>query len=138
MVGMPAQGPLVDVVQLAAGARARALITLAVLKEVLLAMPHLHRDGAVVPRRDEGQPPHNGGDGDNVDDGPRLGLVQLLHSAACACVCMHVHVRARARSCFCACACARASSATSHPPPHIPPPPPVLLHTGSVVAAEGQ
>ena len=50
MVGRPAHGPRVDVVQLAAGARARALVTPAVLKEVLLAMPHLRRDGAVVPR----------------------------------------------------------------------------------------
>ena len=30
---------------------------------------------------DEGQPPQNGGDGDNVDDRPRLGLIQLLSSA---------------------------------------------------------
>ena len=51
------------------------------LKEILLAMPHLRRDGAVVPRRDEGQPPQNGGDGDNVYDWPRLGLVKLLCSA---------------------------------------------------------
>ena len=80
MVGGPAHGPRVDVVQLAAGARARALVTPAVLKEVLLAMPHLRRDCAVVPRRDEGQPPQNGGDGDNVDDRPRLGLVQPLRS----------------------------------------------------------
>ena len=40
MVCGPAHGPRVDVVQLTAGARARALVTLAVLKEVLLAMPH--------------------------------------------------------------------------------------------------
>jgi hypothetical protein len=44
-------------------------------------MPHLRRDGAMVPRRDEGQPPQNGGDGDYVDDGPWLGLIQLLRSA---------------------------------------------------------
>ena len=81
MVGGPAHGPGVDVVQLAARARARALVTLAVLKVVLLAMPHICRDGAVVPRRDEGQPPQNGGDGDDVDNGPRLRLVQLLRSA---------------------------------------------------------
>ncbi len=43
-------------------------------------MPHRCRDGAVVPRRDEGQPPQNGGDGHNVYDWPRLGLVQLLGS----------------------------------------------------------
>ena len=30
---------------------------------------------------DEGQPPQNGGDGDNVDDRPRPGLIQLLSSA---------------------------------------------------------
>ena len=55
MVRGPAHGPRVDVVQLAAGARApRALVTPAVLKEVLLAMPHLRRDCAVVPHRDEG------------------------------------------------------------------------------------
>jgi hypothetical protein len=82
MVGGPAHGPRVAVVQLAACARARAaLVTPAIVKELFLAMPHLRRDGAVVPRRDEGQPPQNGGDGDNVDDGPRLGLVQLLCSA---------------------------------------------------------
>ena len=82
MVGGPAHGPRVDVVQLAACARARgALVTLAKLEELLLAMPHRRRDGAVVPCRDEGQPPQNGGDGDNVDDGPRLRLIQLLRSA---------------------------------------------------------
>ncbi len=80
VVGGPAHCPLVDVVQLAACARARSLITLAILKEILLAMSHCRRDGAVVPRRDEGQPPQNGGDGDNVDDRPRLGLIQLLRS----------------------------------------------------------
>ena len=82
MVGGPAHGPRVDVVQLAACARARgALVTLAKLEELLLAMSHRRRDGAVVPCRDEGQPPQNGGDGDNVDDGPRLRLIQLLRSA---------------------------------------------------------
>ena len=82
MVGGPAHGPRVDVVQLAACARARgALVTLAILEELLLVMSHRRRDGAVVPCRDEGQPPQNGGDGDNVDDGPRLRLIQLLRSA---------------------------------------------------------
>ena len=84
MVGGPAHGPRVDVVQLAACAWARgALVTLAgaKLEELLLAMSHRRRDGAVVPCRDEGQPPQNGGDRDNVDDGPRLGLIQLLRSA---------------------------------------------------------
>ena len=82
MVGGPAHGPRVDVVQLAACARARgALVTLAKLEELLLAMSHRRRDGAVVPCRDEGQPPQNGGDRDNVDDVPRLGLIQLLRSA---------------------------------------------------------
>jgi len=82
MVGGPAHGPRVDVVQLAACARARgALVTLAIFEELLLAMSHRRRDGAVVPCRDEGQPSQNGGDGDNVDDGPGLGLIQLLRSA---------------------------------------------------------
>ena len=82
MVGGPAHGPRVDVVQLAACARARgALVTLAKLEELLLAMSHCRRDGAVFPCRDEGQSPHNGGDGDNVDDGPRLRLIQLLRFA---------------------------------------------------------
>ncbi len=41
MVGGPAHGPRVDVVQLAACARARgALVTLAILEELLLAMSH--------------------------------------------------------------------------------------------------
>ena len=61
------------------------LVTLAMLKELLLTMSHRRRDGAVVPCRFERQPPQNGGDGDNVDDGPRLGLImpliQLLRSA---------------------------------------------------------
>jgi hypothetical protein len=83
MVGGPAHGPRVDVVQLAACARARALVTLAILrlKELLLAMSHRRRDGAVVPSRDEGQPPRNGGDEDNIDDRPWFGLIQLLRSA---------------------------------------------------------
>ena len=58
MVGGPAHGPRVDVVQLAACARARgALVTLAILEELLLAMSHRRRDGVVVPCRDERQPP---------------------------------------------------------------------------------
>ncbi len=82
MLGGPAHGPRVDVVQAAACARARgALFTLAILEELLLVMSHRRRDGAVVSCRDEGQPPQNGGDEDNVDDGPRLRLIQLLRSA---------------------------------------------------------
>ena len=81
MVGGPAHGPRVDVVQLAACTRARALVALAILKELLLAVSHRRRDGAVVPRRNERQPPQDGGDGDDVDDGPWLGLIQLLRSA---------------------------------------------------------
>jgi hypothetical protein len=57
VVGGPAHGARVDVVQFAACARARALVTLAILKEFLLAMSHRRRDCAVVPRRDEGQTP---------------------------------------------------------------------------------
>ena len=52
MVGGPAHGPRVDVVQLAACARARGAlvsVTLAILEELLLAMSHRRRDGAVVP-----------------------------------------------------------------------------------------
>ena len=48
MVGGPAHGPRVDVVQLAACARARTLVTLAILKQLLFAMSHRCRDGAVV------------------------------------------------------------------------------------------
>ncbi len=85
MVRGPAHGPRVDVLQLAACAKASALVTLAILKALLLVMPHRCRDGhgAVVPCRDEVQTSRNGGDEDNVDDGPRLGLVQprLLRSA---------------------------------------------------------
>jgi hypothetical protein len=81
MVRGPAHGPRADVVQRAACARACALVTLAILKALLLAMSHRRRDGAVVPRRDEGQPPQNGGDGDSIDDWPWLGLIQLLRSA---------------------------------------------------------
>ena len=82
MVGGPAHGPRVDVVQLAACTRARcALVALAILKQLLLAISHRRRDGAVVSRRDERQPPQDGGDGDDVDDGPGLGLIQLLRSA---------------------------------------------------------
>ena len=82
MVRGPAHGPRVDVVQLAACARARgALVTLAILEELLLAMSHRRRDGAVVPCRDEGWPLQNGDDLDNVDDRPLLQLIQLLRSA---------------------------------------------------------
>ena len=84
MVGGPAHGQRVDVVQLAACSRVRGALvtmTLAIFKELLLTMSHRRRDGAVVPWRYEGQPPQNGGDGDNVDYGPRLGLIQLLRSA---------------------------------------------------------
>ena len=87
MVGGPAHGPRVDVVKLAACAMACALITLSILKELLLAMSHRRRDGAVVACSDEGhhsfslQPPQSGGDGDNVDDGPWLRLIQLFRSA---------------------------------------------------------
>ena len=83
MVGGPAHGPRVDVVQLAACTRARALVALAILKELLqvLAISHRRRDGALVSRRDERQPPQDGGDGNDLDDGPWLWLIQLLRSA---------------------------------------------------------
>jgi hypothetical protein len=83
MVRGPAHGPRVDVVQLASCARARALVTLAILKELLLVISHRRRDGAMIPHRDEGQPPQNGGDVDNVEYGPRLRLIhwQVLQNA---------------------------------------------------------
>ena len=81
MVGGPEHGPRVDIVQIATCTRARALVTLAILKELLLAISHCCRDGAVVSRRDERQPPQDGGDGNDVDDGPWLRLIQLLRSA---------------------------------------------------------
>ncbi len=36
----------------------------------------------MVSSREESQPPQDGGDGDNVNDWPWLGLIQLLRSAA--------------------------------------------------------
>jgi hypothetical protein len=44
MVGGPAHGPRIDVVQLAACTGARALIALAILKELLFAIFHRRKD----------------------------------------------------------------------------------------------
>jgi hypothetical protein len=63
MVGAPAHGPRVDEVQLAACSRAHTLVALAILKELLLAISHHSRDGAVVSRREDRQPSQDGGDG---------------------------------------------------------------------------
>ncbi len=57
MVRLPAHGPLVDVVLLATSAWAPSLFTLSILNEVLLAISHCSREGAVVSHRDERQPP---------------------------------------------------------------------------------
>ena len=81
MVRRPAHGPRVDVIQLAARAWAPIIITLSVFKQVLLAISHYSRDGAVVTDRNERQPPQNGGGGHDVDDRFRFGLIQLLRSA---------------------------------------------------------
>ena len=56
VVGGPAHGPRVDVVQLAACAWAPDLITPSMLEELLLAMSHRSRNGAVVTHRDQRQP----------------------------------------------------------------------------------
>ncbi len=81
MVTRPAHGPRVDVIQLAARAWSPSLVTLYILKEVILAISHCSRDGAVVSARDERQPPQNGGGGHDVDDRIRFGLIQLLRPA---------------------------------------------------------
>ncbi len=81
MVGWPAHGPLVDVIQLAARSWAPIIITLSIFKQVFLAISHYSRDGAVVSDRDERQPPQNGGGGHDVDDRIRFGLIQLLRTA---------------------------------------------------------
>jgi hypothetical protein len=66
MVRRPAHGPRFDVIQLAARAWAPIIITLSVFKQVLLAISHYSRDGAVVTDRNERQPPQNGGGGHDV------------------------------------------------------------------------
>ncbi len=80
MVRWPAHGPRDDVVQLAACTWAPSLITLSMLKEVLLAISHCSRNGAVVSYRDERQLP-NGGGGHNVDDLLWFWLTPLLRPA---------------------------------------------------------
>ena len=78
MVGGPTHGPRVDVVQLTARAWAPDLITPSMLEELLLAMSHRSRNGAVVTHGDERQPSQNTVDGYHVGDRVRLGLIQLL------------------------------------------------------------
>ena len=62
MVGGPAHGPRVDVVELAATPWAPVLVTRSGFEELLFAVPHSRRDGSVVSSRDERQPSQNGGD----------------------------------------------------------------------------
>ncbi len=81
MVRRPAHGPRVEVIQLAARAWSSNIITLSIFKQVLLAISHHSRDGAVVSYRDERQSPQNGGGGHDVDNLLWLGLIQLLRPA---------------------------------------------------------
>jgi hypothetical protein len=80
-VGRPANGPQVDVVQLAASVRAPVLVTLSVLKELTLAMTHFRRNGAVISHGDESQLSQNGGDRHYVGDCLWLRLIEFLCSA---------------------------------------------------------
>ncbi len=57
MVRRQAHDPRVDVVQFAACAWDPSLSTHSKLKEILLAISHCSKDGAVVSDRDERQPP---------------------------------------------------------------------------------
>ncbi len=67
MVGGPAHGPQVDVVQLAARVwmTLAVLVTLSVHEELTLTITHHSRpwNGAVVSHGNQSQPPQNGGDG---------------------------------------------------------------------------
>ena len=81
MVGGPAHGPGVDVVEPAAAARLPVLIALPELEEITLAIPHGSWNGPVIPGRDEGQPSQNEVDRHNVDHRVRLWLIQQLRPA---------------------------------------------------------
>jgi hypothetical protein len=76
----PAHGPRADVEELAASAWLQVLVAFSPRKEVPLAASQRRRNGAVVPRWDERQPPQDGGDWHDVDDG-LLWLIQLLRPA---------------------------------------------------------
>ena len=81
VVGGPAHGPGVDVVQLAARAWTPVLVAPPVLEELCLAISHRSRNGAVIPHGDERQPTQNTGDGHHIGDRTWLGLIQLLRAA---------------------------------------------------------
>ena len=81
MVGGPAHGPRVDVVQLAARAWTPGLVAPSVLEELMLAIAHRSRNGAVIPHGDKRQPAQNTGDGHHVGYLVRLWLIQLLSPA---------------------------------------------------------
>jgi hypothetical protein len=81
MVGGPAHGPGVDIVQSAATSRLSDLITPSVLKELALAVPHGSGNCPVIPGRGERQPSQNEGDRHDVDHRIRLGLIQQLRPA---------------------------------------------------------
>ena len=66
VVGGPAHGPRVDVVQLAARAWTPGLVAPSVLEELMLAIAHRSRNGAVIPHGDKRQPAQNTGDGHHV------------------------------------------------------------------------
>jgi len=83
VVGGPAHDPQVDVlvVPLAAGAWMTNLVAPPQRKELLLAISHLCRDGAVDAHGAESQPSQNSVDGHDVGHWTRLGLIQLLRPA---------------------------------------------------------
>ena len=81
MVGGPAHGPRVDVVQLAARAWTPGLVAPSLLEELMFAIAHRSRNGAVIPHGDKRQPARNTGDGHHVGYLLRLWLIQLLSPA---------------------------------------------------------
>ena len=81
VVGGPAHGPRVDVVQLAARAWTPGLVAPSVLEELMLAIAHRSRNGAVIPHGDKRQPAQNTCDGHHVGYLVRLWLIQLLSPA---------------------------------------------------------
>ena len=81
VVGGPAHGPRVDVVQLAARAWTPGLVALSVLEKLMLAIAHRSRNGAVIPNGDKRQHAQNTGDGHHVGYLVLLRLIQLLSPA---------------------------------------------------------
>ena len=68
VVGGPAHGPRVDVVQLAARAWTAGLVAPSVLEELMLVIAHRSRNGSVIPgpHGDKRQPAQNTGYGHHV------------------------------------------------------------------------